>query len=475
MQSAPTLSPASAVEHPETGAPIPFPAAAKVAPSHGAFAGRFAAMFGGSYCYRTDRAEWLEWDGPPADMPGWNGWPGSWRPARRIRQRMGDAILDVLGPNPAGAALSKWDRLQHRDAALTLARDYMDTEALWPDENAQWDALPHLLGLPYGKVADLSTGEAVPGMQVHRVTMRAGAIPAAAVSPAWARFLDQFTGGDPELRDALQLAVGNSLLGNPEQRVEIISGQGSTGKGVFLRTVGAALGDYAGVMAASVLNGREDQHPADLAAVIARRFILVPEVQDGAWRASILKAISGGDRVSVRAMRKDPLARGVLAGGSLWITTNSPPAARLMDSAMRRRLRVWPMETRPKVEDIGLGDRLQRPKALRGVLAWCMEGAARYAALDGGAFPEAVAVAEASADYFESVDTFAGWFGERCDPTGETLARTLFTDYREWCEAEGQTRHLTRTSWGSSMRRVSPKRHGKAGSIYECSLRDPNR
>ena len=49
---------------------------------------------------------------------------------------------------------------------------------------------------------------------------------------------------------------------------EVVSGDGGTGKSVFLNTVAKALGDYAGAMPPSVLASKGNDHPTGLAGVV---------------------------------------------------------------------------------------------------------------------------------------------------------------------------------------------------------------
>ena len=156
---------------------------------------------------------------------------------------------------------------------------------------------------------------------------------------------------------------------------------------------------------------------------------------------------------------------------NLWLMTNEPPAVRLVDNALRRRIRIWPFEAKPIEPDPKLPERLRSPEVLSGVLGWIVDGAVKYAALDGP-FPDCASVREATAQYFEATDSLGAWCDARCalSTTAETPARDLFKSYGAWCEAEG-VRPVSRTAWGVWMGRRAEKRRKAAGYVYPVELR----
>ena len=112
----------------------------------------------------------------------------------------------------------------------------------------------------------------------------------------WHSFLDDVTGGDEGMAEGLQVSVGASLFGgNRDHRLNVVVGDGGTGKSVFLNTIAKALGDYAGAMPASVLASKGNDHPTGVAGIVDKRFVVVPEVSGGMWKEETLKTITGGD------------------------------------------------------------------------------------------------------------------------------------------------------------------------------------
>ena len=150
---------------------------------------------------------------------------------------------------------------------------------------------------------------------------------------------------------------------------------------MFLNTIAKALGDYAGAMPASVLASKGNDHPTGLAGIVDKRFVVVPEVSGGMWKEETLKTITGGDAIP------GPLHEAgffvVKPDCTLWVSTNQPPALRMVDDAIKRRLRIWPFTHKPIDVDPRLSERLQEPAMLGVVLQWALKGAAMYARLEG--------------------------------------------------------------------------------------------
>ena len=417
--------------------------------------------------YRFDgrRGRWMEFVSR-RETP----WAGQWRPAQTILDGVGGLIERLCGDNPSKAA--KWGKVAVYKDVLALAKEHLTID--------QWDAFDSLLGLPCGDIWFLEKGWGEPNIHRLPITKTTGADPAeyqgkgickSGCTCLWHSFLDDVTGGDEDMEEGLQVSIGASLFGgNRDHRLNVVTGDGGTGKSVFLNTIRAALGDYGGTMPASVLASKGNDHPTGLAGVVDKRFVTVPEVSGGMWKEETLKAISGGDVISVRYMRQDFFV--VKPECTLWVSTNQPPALRMVDDAIKRRIRIWPFTHKPVEVDPRLGEKLQEPAMLGRVLQWALEGAEMYARLEGE-LPDCDAVQEATSDYFSDVDTIAAWLEAGTTPSHireyDTGATAAYKHYSAWCEAEGQ-RPTSRTAWGISMGRRMERRRGKRGHVYPIEL-----
>ena len=414
------------------------------------------------YAFDSRRTRWMEFKN------------GHWAPARTTLDAVGMLVDRICGDKPSVAA--KFSKVAVYKDILTLAKEHMTWD--------EWDSDGFLMGLPNGEVWDLETGYSEPNFRRLPITKQTGVDPAEfqhgplckslGCTCLWHRFLQEVTGGDHEMQEALRVSIGAALFGgNRDHLLNVLVGDGGTGKGVFLNTLAKALGDYTGHMPASVLAGKGNDHPTGLAGVVEKRFVTVQEVNDGTWKEETLKTITGGDTIPVRFMRQDFFE--VKPECTLWVSTNSPPALRMVDNAIKRRLRIWPFEHKPAEKDKRLSEKLQEPPMLAKVLQWALSGAASYAKIKGE-LEDCQAVIKATSDYFTDVDTIGGWLDSSTTPShipeDDTGAAKAFEHYVAWCKSEGQW-YTSRTAWGVSMgRRGVEKRRGKRGNVYAIELND---
>ena len=383
--------------------------------------------------------------------------PAGWSVAKTPKHDMGR----VIESSTSGGDRANWCRVNHIKGALELAIEILGQR--------EWDRHKDLCALPSGDVVNLRTGECRVQRPTDYLTLRTGCDVADRVATTWSRFVLEACNGDREMAETLQLAVGSSAYGeNRHHRVEILCGDGGTGKSTFAETVGAALGSYAHVLPPSTLNSRSDQHPTGIAGLLGMRFVSVPEVTGGTFKAETLKSLSGGDTISARFMRQDFFTFRPVC--TLWLMTNEPPAMRMVDQAVRRRIRIWPFEAKPSVPNPSLPEQLKSPDTLSGVLRWIVDGAKRFAELDGE-FPDCKAVQKATAQYFDATDSIGGWFSSCClvSPTEKMAAGVLINNYHAWCAAQG-LRPVTNIAWGKWMGQRATKTRTRNGNSYSVQL-----
>ncbi len=411
-------------------------------PHHVSFAQQFVAVHRDNRRFHPKRGRWMAWE------------RGCWTESCAPLNDMANVIEATI----SAKVRSQWLRVSHCRGALGLAGELLRQD--------DWDANPNLLGLLGGRVVDLTTGEEREQRLDDWITMSTGCDLGDEISELWEKLALEWCGGDDKMARALQVAVGASACGhNEDHRVNVVAGDGGAGKTTCADTISTALGSYAGVLPASVLNARFEQHPTGIAGLFGKRYVVAPEVTGGTFRGETLKALSGGDTLPARFMRQDFFE--FRPAATIWILTNEPPSVRMVDNALRRRLRLWPFEAKPERPDPKLPARL-RSDELPGVLRWIVQGAMSYAA---GGLRDCRAVLDATAAYFESTDTLTGWFEARCERSEitETPSRFLFKDYQDWCQAEG-VRAVSRTAWGIWMGRRVEKRHGKRGNVYTVAI-----
>ena len=204
-----------------------------------------------------------------------------------------------------------------------------------------WDRDPWLLCTPEG-VVDLRTGTIRPAERTDYMTK------STAVSPGgecelWLKFLDRVCAGNRELVAYLARVVGYLLTAITREHVLFfLYGKGGNGKTTFVEVIMEILADYARAIAMELLvetNGQ--QHPTGLAGLRGARLAKAVETEEGrSWALGRIKAMTGGDRLSARLMRRDffdfdPTFK-------LLVMGNHRPKLRRVDQAIRRRLHLIP-------------------------------------------------------------------------------------------------------------------------------------
>jgi putative DNA primase/helicase len=367
--------------------------------------------------YCAQWGKWLHWDGCR-----WCLEPTlkAFDYARAVAHDYAKALDDgKLGSAKTVNAITQLARADRRHAAIT----------------DQWDTNIWLLNTPTGAI-ELPAGRLRSHDREDYVTKIAAAA-AGGSCPLWLQFLDRIMGGDGELVGYLQRVAGYALTGSTrEHALFFCYGKGANGKGVFINTMKAVLGDYAAVAPMETfLASNTDRHPTDLAGLRGARLVCAQEVQEKRrWDAVKIKALTGGDPISARFMRQDfftyvPEFKLLLAG-------NHKPGLAGVDEAWRRRFNLIPFSvTIPKADrDLDLFDKLKAEWP--GILQWAVEGCRLWA--ERGLDPPA-AVVEATEAYFAEQDSVGRWIEEECgilSVYSETLAH-LFASWKAWCERAG--------------------------------------
>jgi putative DNA primase/helicase len=387
---------------------------------------RFTEQHRGRLRYVAAWGKWLEWNGVK-----WKT-DETKRTEDLARLVCRDATRDELKPKEAEkiasalkvAAVVKLASADRRHARRT----------------GDWDQDPWLLNTP-GGLWDLRTGERIgdcdPNRNCTKATAVAPATERGGACDRWLAFLSDVTNGDAELQDYLQRVVGYCLTGSIREHAFFFAyGPGGNGKGVFVNTLQAILGDYATVAEAEMFTASpHDRHPTELAKLRGARLVTAQETEEGRrWAEAKVKALTGGDRISARFMRQDffefdPTFK-------LFVVGNHRPALRNVDAAMKRRLHVIPFRFQPPNPDPELQARLR--DEWPGILAWAIEGARHWHRIGLGK-PEIVQAE--TADYFEQEDTVGRWIRECCDlanPDAKTPVAHLFKSWTKWTAGNGE-------------------------------------
>ncbi|WP_372624350.1 phage/plasmid primase, P4 family [Falsiroseomonas sp.] len=434
---------------------LPSPAAAPPPPemraaavTEEALAQRFTAREGGRMRYVAPWSKWFRWDGARWKQEDTlHAFDISRAICREEASRCGDSgDLAALSRASTVSAVERLARADRKHAATV----------------EQWDADAWLLNTPAG-IVDLRTGETAQHDPAASLTKITAAAPDGEC-PTWMRFLDRITGGDAELQGFLARIAGYALTGSTrEHALFFLYGTGGNGKGVFLNTLAAVLGDYAMTAGMETFTAsKAERHLTELARLRGARMVTSQETEaERAWAESRIKALTGGDPVTANFMRQDHFT--YVPQFKLFIAGNHKPGLRAVDEAMRRRLHMIPFAvTIPAAErDHALADKLRGEAG--GILAWALRGCLDWQRI--GLAPPA-AVVDATAAYLSDEDALGQWLEACCDVAKDrfALSGTLYRSWCEWARAAGEP-HGTRRSFAQAMqaRGFRSGRQGGAG------------
>jgi putative DNA primase/helicase len=394
---------------------------------------------------------------------GWHTWSPPWRHDELGAERVAHGLGKIIAQEAAdmaqwvAAASNKAEReelesemnrrfkwasssesAQNVAASLSMARPLLSCEA------GAMDAAVDLLGLP-GGVLDLSTGDHREHRQNDRLTRVAGCdYNPSAKCETWQRFLGEIMGGDAELLDYLQRLFGYALSGRRGEHIlPIFYGSGANGKSTLLATMQRVLGEYSSTAAPGLLiaSGGTD-HPTGLAALQGRRLVVASETGEaGRLNEELVKALTGGDRITARRMRQDFYQFD--PSHILVLQTNHKPRVTGSDEGIWRRLRLVPFAVTVAADkrDVRLPEKLQAE--LPGILAWAVEGWRKYQA-EGFSTPAAVTAA--TSEYRDASDQIGAFVADCCEVGSHHTAAAgdLYRSYSTWCDEAGERPRMQR-------------------------------
>lgn len=262
---------------------------------------------------------------------------------------------------------------------------------------------------------------------------------------------------DDAMTDYLLRITATCLHGRRfNEEFYLMEGKGRNGKGVFTDLVAAAFGDYYGVWDPTVLTkptDRKDAPQSEIAGARSKRYILSTEPgPDEKIQTAIVKRLTGGDAIKVRALYSSPIEFRPQFG--LTVQTNHLPKQDQPCAAFKARARriVFPFvftedePTQPfhRPMDKGLKERLANPK-FRDEFVLMLIDAYRTIGADKSLNPPAP-VREATAEWINGNNPVFEWLPTRytmAPPTKDTLvsASELLAEFR--CDTGTADREMT--------------------------------
>lgn len=430
---------------------------------------RFKLIHGENFRYNRDSGAWLRWSGIRW-MPGNDEVIQSFIATMRKLAEQATGLADLVRAQSIAKHALKSCDLHKVRAGIELARSITDMSI----SSSMLDLDPMLI-CAENAVIDLRTGNAIPAERGQFITKQIGTLfDPDAKCLLWLSFLESVTGGDKELIDFLQVAVGYTLTGKTiEQCLFFLYGKGSNGKGCFVGTIEALLGEYSQTAPESlfVVNRNAGGIPNDQARLVGCRLSVASELAEGAaFAESRLKSLTGNDTITARFLHKEffdfePTQK-------FWISGNHKPTIKGTDMGIWRRIRLIPFTVTilDDRKDKQLSEKLKAE--MPGILNWAINGCLRWQN-EGLRTPSCVKVA--TDEYRAAEDVVGQFIDEATQPGGETSHAELFRHYTEWCDKYGIRSRLSKQKFNERIRdRGEYQEHRKnVGFVWSGIMKIP--
>jgi len=286
---------------------------------------------------------------------------------------------------------------------------------------------------------------------------------------------------DEDQREQLQVLMGYTLTGlTSEQQFYLQQGPGGDGKSATWATFARILGDYhRRARVQSFLEGPArsgSDHSSDLARLAGDvRLVTASEPPKRAsFNASVIKEVTGGDKVTARPMRETEIE--YVPHWKLVIECNGLPRVPVSDDGWWRRCRVisWPFQF------LKMGVQPEQPHLLQrrlmseasGILNWAIEGTLRW--LNEGGVPMSRTSKAATEEYRRSSDPFDEWYLDRCvtnDRSNWAWHSDLYDNFKAFCSDQGVEKVMTSKSFALRLAEKQHARHKHGGEIQRIGIR----
>jgi putative DNA primase/helicase len=401
---------------------------------------RLLAMYGENIKYNPIRNKWLVWTGKYWEYDISGKIEILARNCIKELQAQGVSLPKQIGDidnSKLKEQINKFVLRSESDGRVKAMINQCKTQEKLVIKETDKDA--YLLNVKNGTL-DLKTGKLKKHNKNDFITKSVDVrFDAGAKCPNWIEFLNKIFLGNQELIDYIQKSIGYSLTGDANlQCFYVLHGQGSNGKGTFMKVLSNILGGYYATLKSNSLMERNNDEGArgDLAKLAGKRFACVNELEDGkSFDESLLKAITSGadEPIPVRRMYEEEFD--LYPMFKIWMTTNKLPKIKGTDNGIWRRVRKIPFEysfENDENKDLYFYENKLFPE-LSGILNWAIEGCLKWQS-EGVEVPEIVKCAVE--EYRSDMDTIQRFIDECCivSETCRSIITQLYNIYEEWCK-----------------------------------------
>jgi putative DNA primase/helicase len=326
------------------------------------------------------------------------------------------------------------------------------------------DAHEHKIGCLNG-IIDLSSGSHSAPDRAARITKLLDVeYDSAAACPAFEKLVRDMLGGDQDKIEFLQKLAGYWLTGSTKFHIfPILVGDAACGKTTFVNAIKEVLGDYATDMMPDTLFETSANAVAqyDLATLRGRRFVVAQEAEsEQRLRASVVKALTGGDTLKVRLPYQDPWS--MPPSAKFLMVANRRPNLDALDSGLKRRVVIIECgEAVPEQKrDVDLGEKLRSEKS--GILNWLLAGLSEVRR-SGLNIP--AVIREASSQFFNDRNELSAFWEECVEkaPGAKVPVGELYQAYCSYCAQEAVKARGQR-EFGQLLRTTLKVEQGRTGS-----------
>lgn len=272
------------------------------------------------------------------------------------------------------------------------------------------------------------------------------------------KFLNEIFLNDSELIKYLQRVLGYCITGDTKAQVFFVFyGTGKNGKSTLLNILQGVLNDYVGNLDSYALakknEGSGKGNPTLLQNRYSRMVIVSEQNKDAELDIALIKAISGGDKISARMLFQNN-AKPFRPMYKMIFATNYLPKIDWNNEGIKRRYKIIPFENTIQDADPDLETKILRAEKNM-ILKWLIEGAVLYCNEGLGEEPEAVKKAFETAH--KEKDEIYEYVEERIDITelytDSISATDFYNDYKKWC-IEKEYELISQRAFGSRISRV---------------------
>ena len=426
----------------------------------------FKAEYSGRLIYEAEADRWSFWSydevveddgGDDESAEGWVQDPGTILHGIRL---MVEHLAADQGAKAARALRSSF----YEDVLKTLGRD--------PDIRRKrlvdWDLAPGLVGLPGMRVWDM-TSEGEDPVRLQRpedlITRQTGVMPVEPNDEQQKFVLDYFgslmrrrrdpskeytkamRAEDKARRDYALALVGYLATNHTAKKiVPLMRGEGNNGKSLLVNLMERMFGEeetgYAGSVPRKAITGQQ-AHDEVYSVFMHSRMAVVSEAP-GAWDVDLIKRVSGGDKITTRAVHGKKRLN-FRSPSKMVLVFNGDPCVEKWDKATRNRIKVLEFEQEFELDEEFAAKVLRHAPY---VLWMALEAAEDFIE---GRIEEPSSVRRAGTSLVKRADIIETFIEECCDvPCGdededrEFLVKSsdLCGAFFRWCE-EGHIKTST--------------------------------